>query len=66
VAILDGFDTLAIGAEVRFVEELGERGPQESTGQLVRKHHIADWNRMSARADNMSIMHSIHTTGIGT
>jgi ribosomal subunit interface protein len=26
-----GFDRLAIGAEVRFVEELGEKGPQAST-----------------------------------
>ncbi len=35
------FDTLAIGAEVRFAEEMGERGPQASTVHLVGKHHVA-------------------------
>lgn len=34
------FDRLEIGAEVRFDEELGERGPQASTVHTVGKHHI--------------------------
>lgn len=34
------FDKLPIGAEVRFAEERGERGPQASTVYLVGKHHI--------------------------
>jgi cold shock CspA family protein len=34
------FDKLEIGAEVRFVEETGEEGPQASTVMIVGKHHI--------------------------
>jgi len=34
------FDGLRIGAEVRFDEEAGERGPQASTVHVVGKHHI--------------------------
>ncbi len=34
------FEKLRIGAEVRFDEEMGERGPQASTVHLVGKHHI--------------------------
>ena len=34
------FDKLAIGAEVRFVEEAGERGPQASTVHVIGKHHV--------------------------
>jgi len=34
------FDALQVGAEVRFVEEMGERGPQASTVHPVGKHHI--------------------------
>ena len=34
------FDKLAIGTEVRFVEEAGERGPQASTVYKVGKHHV--------------------------
>lgn len=34
------FDTLRIGAEVRFDEEAGERGPQASTVHVVGKHHV--------------------------
>jgi cold shock CspA family protein len=34
------FDDLEIGAEVRFVEEAGDRGPQASSVQLIGKHHI--------------------------
>ena len=37
----DDFDTLAIGVEVRFDEEMGELGPQASTVHLIGKHHIA-------------------------
>ena len=33
-----GFDRLEVGAEVRFVEELGEQGPQASTVTVVGKH----------------------------
>lgn len=35
------FDQLRIGAEVRFDEEAGERGPQASTVHVIGKHHIA-------------------------
>jgi cold shock CspA family protein/ribosome-associated translation inhibitor RaiA len=35
-SVLDGgFDRLAVGTEVRFAEELGEKGPQASSVQLV-------------------------------
>ena len=37
-----GFDQLDIGSEVRFVEEMGERGPQASTVALVGKHHLVE------------------------
>ncbi len=41
-SVLDGaFDRVSVGAEVRFVEEEGVRGPQASTVRLVGKHHIA-------------------------
>ncbi len=33
----DAFDRLAIGTEVRFVEEEGEKGPQASTVEIPRK-----------------------------
>jgi ribosomal subunit interface protein len=40
-SVLDNaFDKLEVGSEVRFVEEMGERGPQASTVTLVGKHHI--------------------------
>jgi ribosomal subunit interface protein len=35
----DGFDRLAVGTEVRFVEEPGDEGPQASTVRIVGKHH---------------------------
>lgn len=35
------FDTLEIGAEVRFAEEMGEKGPQASTVHVVGKRHVA-------------------------
>ncbi len=33
-----GFDRLEVGAEVRFVLEMGEKGPQASTVTMVGKH----------------------------
>jgi cold shock CspA family protein/ribosome-associated translation inhibitor RaiA len=36
----DGFDKLEIGAEVRFDESVGAKGPQASTVKPVGKHHI--------------------------
>ena len=37
----DGFDGLDLGAEVAFVEEMGEKGPQASTVRVIGKHHYA-------------------------
>jgi cold shock CspA family protein/ribosome-associated translation inhibitor RaiA len=37
----DAFDRLAVGAEVRFVEELGEKGPQASTVREIGKYRTA-------------------------
>jgi cold shock CspA family protein len=34
------FDRLSVGAEVRFDEEEGDRGPQASTVHVLGKHHI--------------------------
>lgn len=34
------FDMLQIGAQVRFSEEMGERGPQASTVHVIGRHHI--------------------------
>jgi ribosomal subunit interface protein len=40
-SVLDGgFDRPEVGAEVRFVEEVGEKGAQASTVRLVGKHHL--------------------------
>jgi len=36
----DGFGRLSPGAEVRFAEEEGEKGPQASTVHLIGKSHI--------------------------
>ncbi|MEW6001132.1 MAG: HPF/RaiA family ribosome-associated protein [Nitrospirota bacterium] len=38
-SVLDGFEKLKIGSEVRFEEEQGEKGPQASTVKIVRKEH---------------------------
>lgn len=35
------FDRLQVGAEVRFAEEMGERGPQASSVHLAGKHRVA-------------------------
>jgi cold shock CspA family protein/ribosome-associated translation inhibitor RaiA len=34
-----GFDSLEVGSEVSFVEELGEKGPQASTVKAVGRHN---------------------------
>ena len=40
-SVLDAdFDQLKIGTEVRFVEEVGEFGPQASTVYVIGKHHV--------------------------
>jgi cold shock CspA family protein/ribosome-associated translation inhibitor RaiA len=36
----DAFDTLRIGTEVRFIEEMGDNGAQASTVRVVGKHHL--------------------------
>jgi cold shock CspA family protein/ribosome-associated translation inhibitor RaiA len=36
-----GFEDLRIGAEVRFTERKGEKGPQASTVQVLRRNHHA-------------------------
>lgn len=38
----DGFGKLDVGSEVRFVESMGENGPQASTVTPVGKRHSAD------------------------
>jgi len=41
-AVLDGkFDHLVVGSEVRFVEEMGEKGAQASTVRVIGAHHLA-------------------------
>jgi ribosomal subunit interface protein len=41
-SLVDGdFSHLKVGAEVRFVEEEGELGPQASTVHVIGKHHLA-------------------------
>jgi len=40
-SVLDNaFDRLTVGSEVRFVEEMGEKGAQASTVRLAGKHHL--------------------------
>ena len=36
----NAFDQLTIGSEVRFFEEMGEKGPQASTVRVIGKHHL--------------------------
>lgn len=36
------FEKLALGAEVRFDEEEGDRGPQASMVKVIGKHHLVD------------------------
>ena len=40
----DAFDRLSVGSEVRFAEELGEKGAQASTVHLIGKHHLSEQN----------------------
>ncbi|MDH3713716.1 MAG: cold shock domain-containing protein, partial [Gammaproteobacteria bacterium] len=35
------FEQLDVDTQVRFVEEMGEQGPQASTVKLIGKHHLA-------------------------
>lgn len=39
-SVIDGFENLDIGTEVRYEEEEGEKGPQASTVKIVRKEHV--------------------------
>ena len=36
----DAFDALHVGSEVRFVEEMGDKGAQASTVRVIGKHHL--------------------------
>lgn len=38
-SVVDGFDRLAHGTEVRYVEEEGEEGPQASSVRIAGRHH---------------------------
>jgi cold shock CspA family protein len=40
----NAFDRLSVGSEVRFAEELGEKGAQASTVHLIGKHHLGGQN----------------------
>jgi cold shock CspA family protein len=40
----NAFDRLSVGSEVRFAEELGEKGAQASTVHLIGKHHLSEQN----------------------
>jgi cold shock CspA family protein len=42
--INNAFDRLSVGSEVRFAEELGEKGAQASTVHLIGKHHLSEQN----------------------
>ncbi|WP_455208018.1 HPF/RaiA family ribosome-associated protein [Kaarinaea lacus] len=40
-SVLDNkFDNLEIGSEVRFHEEMGDKGPQASSVKIIGKHHV--------------------------
>ena len=40
-SLLNGdLDTLEIGVEVRFAEEMGDEGPQASSVSIIGKHHL--------------------------
>ncbi len=45
-----GFDQLEQGTEVRFVQELGERGPQASTVAIVAPRHHVHLSRAGRRS----------------
>jgi cold shock CspA family protein len=37
--LVEGREALALGADVAFVEEAGDKGPQASTVRVLGKHH---------------------------
>ena len=39
--LVEGREALALGADVAFVEEAGDKGPQASTVRVLGKHHYA-------------------------
>ena len=40
-SVLDAaFDRLKVGAEVRFIEEVGDKGPQATSVRAICKHHL--------------------------
>jgi len=38
-SVIEGFERLEVGSEVRFSEEMGREGPQATTVHTVGKHH---------------------------
>src|ERR1700724_4337139 len=40
----NAFDRLSVGSEVRFAQELGDKGEQASTVHLIGKHHLNEQN----------------------
>ena len=36
------FNKMDIGKEVRYVEEMGDKGPKATTVRVIGKHHISD------------------------
>jgi cold shock CspA family protein/ribosome-associated translation inhibitor RaiA len=46
-AVIDGFDNLNVGDRVRYVESMGERGPQASTVALTGRARTADAERLA-------------------
>lgn len=47
----DDFDRLTVGTEVRFVEQMGEMGPQASTVQVVNKPGVREEKTSEERSD---------------
>ena len=39
-SVVEGFERLEVGSEVRFAEEMGEKGAQATTVHLIGKHHL--------------------------
>jgi cold shock CspA family protein len=39
-SVLDGFERLKVGMEVRFAEEMGHKGPQASTVKVLHREHV--------------------------
>jgi ribosomal subunit interface protein len=36
----DAFGSITVGSEIRFAEEMGDKGPQASTVRVIGKHHL--------------------------